>query len=524
MDASQQKVFEKYIDILLRKHRIILLVLLASICLGLGLYLKLPKIYESTALIMYEQQKINPSKMSPDQQRRTTEMVDTVSQQVTSRAILEELIKQFNLYSDLLQKLPIEDVIAMMREKHISIKSEARKGDVFSVSYKGSDPKKVMLVTNALASKFIEENLRYREERVIETSAYIEDELGMAKATLDKKEAVMRDYKLKYYNEMPEQKEANINRLNALQQQYQNSQTNLHEQEKTRLLMQEQISLRKDLISKQMRENQKDGSTELIPVYDEATEFHKLTQQIEALLAKYTEEHPDVKRLRKRIEQLSSTENTESKPQGKLGDSGSSGSKDPQIEKLTMQLKEIEFSLSALKNEQQIILDQIKKYQQWVDAVPTREAEWSSLTRDYEELRKFYENLVAQSLTAGSAESLELRQKGSQFKVVDSAYLPESPVTPDFKKIMLLAIVLGVGLGAGLVLVGEFFDTSFKNATDLENYTGLPVVCSIPMVLTAKEIHKQKIISILWGGFFSVMFFVLLVGGGLLWRKGIIVF
>lgn len=520
MEITQQKLLEKYVDILFRKHRIILLFFLVSLFAGLGFYLKSPKIYESTALIMYEQQKINPTKMSPDQDRRIMEMVDTVTQQVTSRASLEVIIKQFGLYSEPLARLPLEDVIAEMRDKHISVKTQARKGDVFSVSYKGDNPKKVMLVTNALASKFIEENIRYREERVTETSAYVQDELGMAKATLDKKEAIMRDYKLKYYNEMPEQRQANINRLNALQEQYQNLQSSSHELEKTRLLLQEQISLRKDMLAKMVQESQDDGNGGSVTAFDEAADYQKLKRQLDSLLAKYTEEHPDIKRLRKRISQLA--------PGGETEDAASAGNaaeiEHPQLEKLSLQLKEIEFSLEAMKKERQAMLDQIKKYQQWVDAVPIREAEWTALTRDYDELRKHYESLVAQSLVADSAESLERRQKGSQFRVVDPAYLPESPVTPDFKKIILLAMVLGLGAGGGIVLLGEFLDTSFKDATELENFTGVPVICSIPLFLTAREGRRQKLVAILWSGLFGGMFLLLIVGGAYLWKKGMIVF
>jgi len=522
MEVTQQKVFEKYLDILLRRHRIILLFFLVSMFAGLVIYLKLPKIYESTALIMYEQQKINPTKLSPDQDRRIMEMVDTVTQQVTSRASLEEMIKRFGLYSELLANLPMEDVIALMREKHISVKTQVRKGDVFSVSFKGSEPRKVMLVANALASKFIEENIRYREERVTETSAYVQDELGMAKTTLDKKEAIMRDYKLKYYNEMPEQREANITRLNALQEQYQRLQSSSHELEKTRLLLQEQLTLRRDMLSQAMRENQDEENGGLGSDLGEAADYQKLNRQLEALLAKYTEEHPDIKRLRKRIDQLApggGTEDPDSPGNGKAAEI-----EHPQLEKLSLQLKEIEFNLEAMKNERQAMIDQLRKYQQWVDAVPVREAEWSALTRDYDELRKHYERLVAQSLVAESAESLERRQKGSQFKVVDPAYLPESPVTPDFKKIMLLAIALGLGAGGGIVLLGEFLDTSFKDAAELENYTDVSVICSIPRFLTINEGRRQKLISILWGGFFASMILFLMVGGALLWKKGMIVF
>ena len=89
----------------------------------------------------------------------------------------------------------------------------SRQGDVFTVSYSGGDPEKVVRATNAIAAKFIEENLKYRQERATDTSSYTNQELQMAKKVMDEQDKAMRDYKLKNYNEMPEHREANMSRL-----------------------------------------------------------------------------------------------------------------------------------------------------------------------------------------------------------------------------------------------------------------------------------------------------------------------
>jgi hypothetical protein len=63
-------------------------------------------------------------------------------------------------------------------------------GDVFEVSYQGSDQDKVLRVTNALAAKFIEENLRFRQELASQTSIYVKDELEMAKEVPGQKRTI----------------------------------------------------------------------------------------------------------------------------------------------------------------------------------------------------------------------------------------------------------------------------------------------------------------------------------------------
>ena len=476
---------------------------------------------------MYQQQKINPTKMSPDLQKHIGEMLNTISQQVTSRSSLEKIIKKFDLYPGLRQQLPMEDVVEYMRNRNISIRLQ--KGDIFTVSFQGKNPKRVMNVTNELAAKFIEENLRFREERASETSAYVKDELNMAKESLDKKEAIMRDYKLKYYNEMPQQLPINMDRLSALQEQYQNNQNNMQNLENTRLLVLEQISMRKDMLAKNaneilmLKKSESPASTES---YANLAEAQKA---LDELLIRYTDQHPDIKRLKKQIEKMKENEgqNETAKADGSgrsaNTDKFTSGPADHQIEKLYVQLKEIEFNINGMKAEKTKILKQIDKYQEWVDAAPVREAEWSALTRDYNELKKHYENLVAQNLVAESAETLERRQKGSQFKIADPAHLPEKPFKPDFKKIILFAALLGLGLGGAISFSLDFFDTSFKNAKELEAYLGLPVTIAIPMLFTEKEKRKKKIISIVWASVLICAFVVIGSGITYLMAKGIII-
>ena len=211
LNQEQRQQVKRFIDIFLRRKKFIIICMFIAITIGLGHYIRAPKIYRSSSLIMY-QQKINPTQMSPDK-GRFQDTLSTVNQQINSRSSLEGMIMQFDLYRNARARLPMEDVVAMMR-KHISVKP-GRSGNSFEVSYRGAVPRTVLLVTNALASKFIEEHIRLREETVSETSAYIKDELNMAKEALNKKEAAMRDYTLKYYNEMPQQRETNIARLNA---------------------------------------------------------------------------------------------------------------------------------------------------------------------------------------------------------------------------------------------------------------------------------------------------------------------
>jgi hypothetical protein len=118
---------------------------------------------------------------------------------------------------------------------------------------------------------------------------------------------------------------------------------------------------------------------------------------------------------------------------------------------------------------------------------------------------------------------LERRQKGSQFKIIDSAHFPEKPHKPKFSKIMLIALIIGGGLGIGLTIALDLMDTSFKNATDLENYLQIPIICSLPMIQLEHEKQTAKRKAIIWGIAASISTITTILGIGYLWYKGLII-
>ncbi|WP_169701622.1 Wzz/FepE/Etk N-terminal domain-containing protein [Desulfobulbus propionicus] len=518
-------MIKKYVDLVIHRWRLISISLLVGLTIGLGYYFSLPKTYQSTALLSYEQQQINPAKMDPEQGRsRLQESLATLKELVTSRNSLEKVIVQFSLYEEARKKLPIEDVIETMR-KDISI-TPSNKGDIFSVSYQGLDPQKVMKVTNALASLFIEENLKYREERATETSRYTESELAMAKKVLDEKEQQMRDYKLKYFNEMPDQRQSNLAQLQALIQQNQGIQNSIQELERTKVMAQEQASMQQRLAAMRMSSEPIANQAARLPETD-AERLQRMRLYLENLQGKYTDKHPEVRRTKQLIEQLEQKvgKGPTSVQQGPASASSNRAAIAAGLEsqRLQVQLKQIDLNISQLREELATIPPQIAKYQRYIEAAPIREAEWNGLTRDYNELRRHYDQLVAQNLQAQSAENLERNQKGSKFKIVDSARLPEKPSKPNFLKIFLVAIAVSLGLSVGSVFVLDFIDTSFKDVGDLEEYIGVPVVCAIPYIEKETEKRKEQLVFRVSVAAVSA-YGIFLVGAiAYFWIKGLII-
>jgi polysaccharide biosynthesis transport protein len=511
MDEQHRQQINTIFEVIHRRKAIIITSVLLALVGGIMAYVASPKTYQATALLIYQQQRINPA-MSPDNHARFDDLLGAISKLITNKSSLEELIMRFNLYHDLRLEKGLGSAVAAMREATV-IEPE-RRGESLRINYAGLDPEKAMLVTNALAARFIEENLKFREEWTTENLSYAEDELLKAKKTLDEKEAIMRDYTMQHYNEMPAQRADNMARLNALQIEYRHLQTNIQNAERTRALLQEQIAFRRQLAARTA-----DNEEKALVLNSDSPDLVTARQQLAVLQGRYTNQHPDVIRAKAYIRELE--KNMIFVPED-ASDSGEAF-EDPQMKVLTIQLKENQLAIKTLQEALEQTSAQVATYQQWIAAAPVREAEWMSLTRDYNEFKKYHETMVARSLQAGSAETLEKQQRGSQFHLVDPAQLPDKPLKPDFLVYMLGALLIGLGFGGGVSYLLEAMDTSFKDVKDLESYLGIPVTCSIPLVFSEKEKMTSRLNAGLWTAALVIAILGLAGGVAILWYKQIII-
>ena len=159
---------------------------------------------------------------------------------------------------------------------------------------------------------------------------------------------------------------------------------------------------------------------------------------------------------------------------------------------LVTQLKQIELEIANIKSEILSVQSRMALYQKRVEDTPIREQELLSINRDYENLKALHNSMLNRKLEAEIAVSMERKQKGEQFKVIDSAKTPVLPIAPDARKVLLMTIALGLGLGCGLAWLLENMDTSYKTPEELEQDLQIPILASLPFRYTEKETRANK--------------------------------
>jgi polysaccharide chain length determinant protein (PEP-CTERM system associated) len=415
--------------------------------------------------------------------------VRTITQQVTSRTNLEKIIKEFNLYNEPGSHMFMEDKVKILRENisiEVSSGRSSRRGATpssFQISFTGKHPKRVANVTNALSSYFIAQNLKIREDQAIGTSEFLSDELENIRRKLLEKEEGLKRYREKYMGGLPEQLDTNLRILERIQQQIIANQENLRETENRKLLIQQQISEAAEI--RRARAAQAESEGEIA----QPSPLDQLKTQLASLEARYTQRHPDVISLKEKIADLESKEKADLKEVQEVPEDMDM----IQAERnLVNQLREIELEITNIKAEAAQLNSQMKWYQTQVENTPKREQELMSLNRDYDNIRETYNSLLGRKLEAELAVSMERKQKGEQFRILDPAEAPIRPIKPDTRRILLMTVALGFALGCGLAYLRETMDTSFRRPEDIEELLQVPLIASLPFNFNAKELRRLK--------------------------------
>ena len=213
----------------------------------------------------------------------------------------------------------------------------------------------------------------------------------------------------------------------------------------------------------------------------------RLRKELTMLRIKYTDLWPDIIRIKDEIARL---ERQIAEPKPKQ-DPRKPVPLTPQVLRVQEQLQQAETELKLAKADDQRLKRGIQQFQARLDNAPKREQEFLQATRDYQSTRELYQTLTKRFEEAQLAESMEQRQKGEQFRILDSAVPAAEPTAPKRAKLLMVSLALSLALGAGAIVLAEVLDTSFHSAAELRAYTTVPLLVNIPRIITESDARRQ---------------------------------
>ncbi|MGE5699766.1 MAG: Wzz/FepE/Etk N-terminal domain-containing protein, partial [Deltaproteobacteria bacterium] len=164
---------EDFLEIVLRRKWYIILSFLV-ILLGAGFYSVLvPEQFKSSTTILIVSQRVPENYIKSTVSEKIEDRLATIRQQVLSRTRLVQVMDELGLFKEMRKKVPVEEAVETMQKRiGIQVEGNNKTPGAFTLSFLHENPRMAMLTTSRLASVFIDENLKSREQQAVGTSEF----------------------------------------------------------------------------------------------------------------------------------------------------------------------------------------------------------------------------------------------------------------------------------------------------------------------------------------------------------------
>jgi succinoglycan biosynthesis transport protein ExoP len=442
----------------------------------------LPRVYRSAATITVSSPAISTELLKQAGPLSGDERIRAISQQLLSRAVLEQVVRDEHLAPDGNIDAAVDRLLQPGRikvEPTELLKQVSREGlrlDAFLLSYAGSTPGEAQRVADTIARVFVEASSRTREARAEDTSAFIAAQLSASKARLDQIEARLRTAKESYMGRLPEQTQSNLSIAAGMRQQLESTAIALRGEQDRLSMIERQIDAMK----------QGAGDIALsgrAPMSSSQARVLQLQQELATARGVYTEKHPEIQRLQEDL--AAAKRDAAAERERPEEDRLQTLQMEPGYRQLLADRETARLRIRDLQRAESHMRAQVASYQSRVEAAPMVEQQLASLQREYDLERKQYGDLSAKLQSAELAENLERRRGGEQFQVLYAAYVPREPESPNVLRLLLIGVALGIGLGGASAIAREYLDRSVHDLRGLQAEFDVPVLGEISRISRA---------------------------------------
>jgi polysaccharide chain length determinant protein (PEP-CTERM system associated) len=475
-----------YVSVVNRRKWWFIVPVALSIVVGVLLVWLLPRTYEATTRIAVSSPRVTATVIGAaeiDKQER----VRAVTQQLLSRAVLERTARLEKLD----QNGSIDAAVSALRGKisvtvpdsltpgaaanpqQLSAEQKAQL-DSYLISIDDEDPELAQRLVNRLAQVFLDENNKSREIRAQDTSQFIEGELRASENRLNALEAKLRQTKESFMGRLPEQTNANLAMVSALQRQLESSATMMRGEQDRLSMIDRQVE------ALEQGADQAVGALHGVAGESAMAHVAALRSQLAQAQLMFTDKHPEIVRLKDEIanaEKAAALEKT--RP---AADRLALLQSNPEYRQLTKDREAAKLRIAELQRQQHDATAQIAQYQSRVESAPRVEQQMVSVQREYQLERDAYGNLMQKRQAALLNEELQRKQGGEQFAILVPASVPSEPIKPKPIRVMLMAVVAGFVLGGAGAVGREYLDRSVHDARGLRDEFELPVLAEIPRI------------------------------------------
>ncbi|MET0648497.1 MAG: GNVR domain-containing protein [Pyrinomonadaceae bacterium] len=463
---------------------------------------RLPNVYESTTLLTVRPASISTGLVTQLSDSDLTLRINNITQDVTSRSSLEPLIQRYELYQrERARGASMEELVERMRTRDLSIRLNTSREvtNGFFLSFRGENPADTRRVTEALAGKYVESQRNASRDETQLTQKFFSERVEAQKAKLKE----IDDRRLRSM-------QSNLSSLPTQSQALVSQSAGLREEQKARITeigrINDQIANLNRMTSDLVKINQQDIEAVIAQMQDpKGTQAYaelvkrksELKAQWDDLSLTFKPAAPEMKSVQKQLEEIQKqmdemvaehkrkVEETRTRLEGRL---------DPRVNSYKGEVAR----LQSEAKRQQALLDraesEIASVGARINEVPGTQIELESIQREYQTEKDLLDKMMSQQENADTMAQVAERAQGESIAVIDPASMPQQPVAPKRPVLMLLGLVAGLACGIALAAAFEVPRLlTVQTSEDAQHYTGLPVLVTLPVLLTAREQRSLKV-------------------------------
>ena len=486
--------------------------------IGIAVVYRIPERYEASARVYVDTESLlRPLLAGLAIQPNLDQQVSLMSRTLISRPNVEKLVRMSDLDLRAGSAADREELIDSI-SKSIRLEGNVA-ANLYVISYRDANPNQAKKVVQSLLTIFVESSLGDKRQDTQTAVKFLDDQIKNYEQNLQAAENRIKDFKLKYMGlSSQSQGQDYFGRVAALSSAIEAARVDLQSAEQARDSYKRELAGEEPVFLPEPTESR---TREAVPEID--SRLDALKRDLDTLLRKYTDQHPDVIATQRLIAQLEEQRNAEIDARKKAAGSARRGQtpvdQNPVFQQMKISLADAEATVASARAKLAGLEAQQKFLKSQAQLVPQVEAEYMQLNRDYDVQKATYQSLLARRESATMGKDVQ-DTSGAQFRVIDPPRVSPQPVAPNRLGLIGLALAFSLGAGVFASLAASQLMPTFHEARSLREISKRPILGMVSMLPSEALFRKQRRRSWLFaGGFagliaaFSAVFaFALLVG------------
>jgi polysaccharide chain length determinant protein (PEP-CTERM system associated) len=474
--------------------------------------LRIPDRHEASARVYVDTQTVLKPLMSGLAiQPNIDEQIAMLARTLVARPNIEKIVRSTDM--DVAVTTPLDrDRLVDAVTQRIKFSTGGRE-NIYSISYQDTDPNRAKRVVQDLLSLFVESSVGNKRRDTESAQRFIDEQISVYEKKLEETEARVKEFKIRNIGFGDSGGQDYFSRMTALSAEVAKHRVELRAAEQSRDALKRELAGEEPVM---MGDLAPTGGTSQTSELDARIALQ--AKQLDELMRRYTEEHPDVVATRRLMAQLEAEKKKEIEAQRKAAAANPakfSASTNPVFQQIKISLAETEATIAALRARLVESESRLAQQRTLATRAPQVEVELTQLNRDYEVLRRNYDQLVARREAASMSGEVDSQTRMAEFRIIEPPRVSPMPVFPNRLVLLPLVLVLALGAGAAAAFAVSQVMPTFHDAKQVRSATKRAVLGTVSLQPTRPLIRLRRRANVAFAG--GVAGLVAMYGSWITW-------